>query len=628
VARRHATNPEKLRSDLAALRGGGADPPAGAPGFAGGRKTLVAALNLAAAALLLLSFAPYNAFFLGYIALVPWGLALVISPRRSWALLWCWIGGLVFWGAGTYWLWWITLPGYAGLILLMSGFWLLAGTLVRSAALRGVPLAAALPVVWVGLEFVRSYFMSGFPWFLLAHTQWTLPTMIQVADLGGEAAVSVVVAVVNGALLDAMSGLWRGPGAGGWLRRGISLGAAGVLVAATIGYGMFRLGQRTQAPGPIIGLVQQTYPISLNRKPADSTDIVSAHLALSRGFIGTGCELVIWPETMLPHGLNADFLALDPARVPDAELEELLPLDADEAREGLGRMLTYNRTISEAIAERSRQLQCPILAGGATIHRNDKPLYRGDRWLTRNSALWFDRGAAASTIYSKLHLVPFSEYVPFKESAPEVHKALRWFVPEVMPQLDPGKLPSRFVLAGPSGTYVIATPICYEGVFARDCRRLVYQDRKADVLANLSNDGWFIWADVPFLPQSMERERPSTQHEQHLSAYVFRAVENRVPVVRSVNTGISASIDSNGRVQAVIQRHVQGELKRAGISGAMLLGAQPKGDAMSGPRVLVDSRTTLYSIVGDALGAALAIAAAVLAGWLLLKRRAAKGTHA
>jgi predicted amidohydrolase len=198
-----------------------------------------------------------------------------------------------------------------------------------------------------------------------------------------------------------------------------------------------------------------------------------------------------------------------------------------------------------------------------------------------------------------------------------------------MPQLDPGQTPTRFELATTARTYRIATPICYEGVFSRDCRRLVYQDTKADIIANMSNDGWFIWSDVPFLPQSMERSRPSTEHEQHLASYVFRAVENRVPVVRSVNTGISASIDSNGRVQSVISRQVGDERQLAGISGVMLLGGKPADrDVTVGPRVLVDSRTSLYSILGDALGAALAVAAAVLAGWLIFKWRAAKGSKA
>ena len=122
-------------------------------------------------------------------------------------------------------------------------------------------------------------------------------------------------------------------------------------------------------------------------------------------------------------------------------------------------------------------------------------------------------------------------------------------------------------------------PICYEGTFGDVCRRLVMRGRhkQADILVNLSNDGWFVWkwGSGPY--------RGSTEHAQHLAQYCFRAVECRTPVVRAVNTGISGSIDSCGRIVALV-----GGRRAAMIEGTLLLdGLAGPGH---GPKVLVDRR--------------------------------------
>jgi hypothetical protein len=290
---------------------------------------------------------------------------------------------------------------------------------------------------------------------------------------------------------------------------------------------------------------------------------------------------------------------------------------------------------------------------------NPAPIDSRDLWLKRNSALWFDATPAGRMqwqrswpqlpwkpwkawprYYSKVHLVPFSEYVPFKQSWPGLHRLLRGFVPEVMDQLEPGEefccyeldraaLPSpasqpqtqasaatqpQIVPQSQPGAAVaarswrLATPICYEGTISRVCRNMVWQGgRKAvDILVNLSNDGWFIWQ------MGNERQHLSTEHAQHLAHYCFRAVENRVPVVRAVNTGISASIDSCGRLLAQVSRDSQ----RTMVKGTLLLDGRPAAAGESpqrGPLVLVDSRVSVYSRIGDAFAFSTALAAALMA---------------
>ena len=229
--------------------------------------------------------------------------------------------------------------------------------------------------------------------------------------------------------------------------------------------------------------------------------------------------------------------------------------------------------------------------------------------------MWFDDTGQRDKLYSKMQLVPFGEYVPFKRSWPSLHEKLRGFVPGVMSQVEPGAEPTRFELKRKSGRWQVVTPICYEGTFARVCRAMVRKGPKDKlIIANLSNDGWFVWESLGGV------NRASTEQAQHLASYCFRAVENRVPVVRAVNTGISASIDSNGRIVAVLECYGRREM----ATGSLVLdGARSNGKEYisgHGPKVLVDSRVSIYSLVGDVFAMLVSLAALALAAHIAFDR--------
>jgi len=605
--RRHSLNPAKIKADLNALE---ANPPAEIfqRRLVLRRWLSISLLSLLTTVLLTVSFAPFDCWWLAFVALVPWTLALDGGLKGRHCLLLGTLTGVLFWAANLYWLWWITLVGYAAVVLYLSLYWLAAGIIVRSALRRNLPMWLVLPVVWTALEYIRAYVISGFPWFYLAHSQYSRTRLIQVADLTGQYGVSFFVAMVNGAIVDLLSAplfVRKKPGPRLAKRILVGLVATALTAGALLGYGTWRLSQQTTTPGPVIALVQHAFPISLRGRTVSQENIFREHFESTKDVVKElqvrpgRCDLVLWPETMLPQGLNAEFL--DAVTASHTEQPELLALTG----------------YAEELADLSRQLQCPILAGGSTLHRSPVPLDSSDGWVVRNSALWFDRSWRSSRSYSKVHLVPFSEYVPFKHTWPWLHRRLRWFVPEVMEQLEPGRVFTRFELARDGRVWRLAAPICYEGTFARVCRAMVLRDgRKAvDILANLSNDGWFVYRirhDGPY--------RPSTEHPQHLVQYCFRAIENRVPVVRAVNTGISGSIDSNGRIVAVVQHYGV----KAMIAGTMLLdGADDDSKeyiVMHGPQVLVDSRVSVYSRVGDVFAMAVSLAAIVLAAWLIWKR--------
>jgi apolipoprotein N-acyltransferase len=644
--RRHALNPAKVKADARALEAPAPLRPVGWWLRADRRPTnvLLGALTLA---LLTVSFAPWDGWPLAYVALVPWTLGLLCGPSRRWALLWGWLTGLVFWGLSLYWLTWITLLGWAAGVLYLSAYWWISAVVLRAALRRRWPLWLVLPIVWVALEYVRAHVID-FPWFYLAHTQYTRTALIQIADVVGQYGVSFFVAMVNGLVADLLAGglIFRADPPGTRKRRLVRGAiATGLAAAVLLGYGAWQLHRDTRSEGPVIAIVQDAQPIALG--PRDDRlspeQIFDKHVAVTRTFVGREVDLVLWAETMLPRGVNDEVTRVDVQALSGDDLralaakflgpavweghpDEIIRAYLQPLIEGGampdGERVVGRREYAARVRQLGRRLRCPILAGGATIHRNDDSLDAADRWVVRNGAVWFDPRETAAATYAKMHLVPFSESVPFKQSWPWLHRRLRRLVPAVMEQLDPGRSVTRFELRprgaasttapGARRRWTLVSPICYEGTFDRVCRRMVYEGgrKRADLIANLSNDGWFVYGDAG-----------STEHAQHLSHYCFRAVENRVPVVRAVNTGISASIDSNGRIATEIA-HAG---KRTMVAGTLLLdGARrnPREYLLGhGPKVLVDRRTSWYSRGGgDVFAWAVVLVALALVIRLAWKR--------
>ncbi len=415
--------------------------------------------------------------------------------------------------------------------------------------------------------------------------------------------------------------------------------------ALMLGYGTWRLWQTPShsASGPVIGIVQQAFPISLFNHSATGEEMTDGYYAASQDLqlVGANCDVVLWPETMLPRGCNAEFLDLNLSKCTDAELRSIAArffrldpsiaytrddlehnirmIRGDEPPGVKGPKGTRLKQTAAEMARLSIRLGCPLLVGGASLHKDPQAVDDEDLWVTRNSALWFDRSDRDSMLYSKMHLVPFGEFVPFRQSWPWLHRLLKKTIPPGMEQLDEGRAAMHFQLSTRQGRkFAIASPICFEGTFGRVCRNLVNNgSSKPDnmILANLSNDGWFDFG--PWLVGHGE-VRGSTELSQHLAQYCFRAIENRVPVVRAVNTGISASIDSAGRVVASL-----GPMK----SGLLVLDGRRSNDSEflpgHGPQLLVDDRRTVYSLVGDVLAKLVSMAAVAMTAVLILKKKIA-----
>src|SRR6185312_5673022 len=185
------------------------------------------------------------------------------------------------------------------------------------------------------------------------------------------------------------------------------------------------------------------------------------------------------------------------------------------------------------------------------------------------SALLIDAHGMKFGRYDKMHLVPFGEYVPFKETLPW----MQTFTPyENDYSCRPGRRWMRFPLAlgsaDSASRLTFGCLICYEDSDPYLARHYVATD-PVDFLVNISNDGWFDGTE---------------EHEEHLAICRFRAIETRRSVVRAVNIGISGIIDPDGRVVA-LPGPTWAESKKV---AAVVRGPVPLGTG-----------TTLYARFGD-----------------------------
>ena len=498
---------------------------------------------------------------LAFVALVPFA-ALLERTSLPRMLLLSYLTGVAFFCVGIGWLASTTVIGWLALCLYLALYFALTAVGVRAVRrLIGLPMALALPMAWTSAEFIRAWLLTGLPWLQLGHTQNEWVTLVQVADVAGVYGVSFIIAAINGLIFDALCAARIAKAStedGRWQR--VAWMAAGVaaMLGADLGYGLFRLHTTQLTPGPKLAVVQANIPQDVKHDPSMEARRRSfdTHIALSRLAL-TGhasstddkpVDLIVWPETMIPGVLNDD---TDP----------------------------WSAEMRQRLTELARRGRCRLLVGGTCIPGGT------DGETVYNSAYYIDPvGGADRPVerYDKMHLVPFGEYVPLKR--------LLWFLLPVVPYemgFSPGEVATTFDLVGSRfGVF-----ICFEDIFPQLVGQFFGSEREVDFLINISNDGWF---------------GDSFELDQHLAITRFRAIENRIGIVRATNTGISAFIAPTGRVHSVLEQ----DGRRRLVAGYLV------------DRVMLDARRTLYTRWGDAFAwANLGLCAALVA--FGLARRAA-----
>ena len=394
--------------------------------------------------------------------------------------------GVVFWWATIFWLVHVTFIGTAVLILYLALYFGIFGVLLPVRNPKPAFTFLLVPSAWVILEYVRSHLLTGFPWALLGYSQYLNLPVIQIADVTGVWGVSFLVMMGNAALYSVIG--YRLAASGERLaQRGIrNQGVATLLcILLAVLYGYHKLNRMPHAKNPTplkISVIQGNIPQDFKWTPQYNDFIIKQYLTLTKKASVGIPDLILWPEAALPV-------------VPEEE------------------PAYYEMAVKSA-----QETRCNLLFGAVT--KRDSLYY--------NSAILISPQGSMRARYDKIHLVPFGEYIPLRNTLP----FLQTFVP--IGDMTAGK---EYTVFTPSLKLKTLNPvhfsvlICFEDLFPELSRQFV--KKGADFLVNITNDAWY-------------KKGPASM--QHLQASVFRAVENRVQVVRAANTGISAFIDPSGKI--------------------------------------------------------------------------------
>jgi apolipoprotein N-acyltransferase len=457
------------------------------------------ALFLAASSgfLLTLSFPRIGISFLAWFALVPLLAAsrdLSFKNGFSLGLL----TGLAHYLTLIYWLahtmsTYGHLPFYVSLpVLFLLSFYLALyiaffSTVVTRLCSSPLSLFFAAPLVWVALEYIRSFLFTGFPWELLGYTQFKLLHLIQISDIFGVYGVSFCIVLSNTALFLiylALTGKnWKEKNIG--TKQAVLVTAAvAVILAAVWGYGnkrIHRLHELTvNSPSVTVAVIQGDIDQAQKWDPAFQRSSTVKYIRLSLLTKNLQPDLVVWPETATPF------------------------------------YFTKNNKLSRLVLSGIRETGADFLIGSPAYG------FKKNKIEYYNSAFLVDASGNVLGRYDKTHLVPFGEYVPLKKWLPFVGKMV-----ESVGDFGTGKKGRTLKWKN----FRIGVLICYEMIFPPLSRAMV--QNHASILINLTNDAWYGKSSAPY---------------QHFSMAIFRAVENRRFLVRAANTGISGFIDPSGKI--------------------------------------------------------------------------------
>ena len=482
------------------------------------------ALACAAIVAYIAAFAPLDLGWLGAVVLVPWpALVRRHSGRRLFGISYL-IGAAIF-TAGCFWLRKSHPLNLVLMVLPESLFFACFALLLRRLhVVQRWPAILALPIAFTAVEFARGRWpLDGFPWLSLGSTQHAQAGVLQFASVAGVHGLTFLLALVAGALADALA-----------VRSRAAVGraaAAVVLLVAGEAFGRTQRGDATALPrGPQLLLLQGNIPQELKNHPPDLDAMIDAHVAVADAADARRSgDLLVIPETMLP-GLWRETGG---------------PFPGEEAQ-----LAKLRAAVSSRVHERlTGRFGKPLLAGAVTLREREwRP---GTPFL--NSALLFDREGRQHACYSKRLRVPGGEYVPWIDLFPErVAASIRQQIVAMaggVPNLLAGETDGVVDLAPVGLRGRVGLTICYEIAYPQLGRALALDG--AQFLLNLSNEGWF--------PDSAE-------FDQYTAMAVVRAVEVRRTLLRCANTGTSGFIDPWGRT-TLLER----DGRRDGIAGSVLV---------------------------------------------------------
>ncbi len=447
--------------------------------------------------LIMLAFPTFDLYLLAWVAFIPFLVSLwKKTPGEAFQA--GFVFGIVYFFGTLYWInhsinyyGGLSLVSSLAVVLLLCCYLSLYPAVFAyffSSFIKKTKLPALLigPVLWVVLEYIRSYAFTGFPWSSIGYSQYKFLALIQISDVTGVYGISFLVLAFNSAVVDLILFNSR-------VRKmplfPLSYTLIGIVVlclvlASSLGYGFWRLGQERSGHMVKASVVQGNIEQDKKWEPAFQKYVMDTYTGLTLEAAKTSPDLIIWPETAVPFFFGDD------------------------------------RKNTEELVEFQKTLNTPLLFGSVLT----KKMKSSEQIFLTNSVLLLDKEGKITYKYDKIHLVPFGEYVPLR--------SLLFFIDKLVVGIG-DYLPGDQYIKAETEFGSFGAMVCYEIIFPGLVRK--FYAKNGDFIVTVTNDAWFGKTAGPY---------------QHFSMAVFRAIENRKPVMRAANTGISGFIDSNGRITA------------------------------------------------------------------------------
>jgi len=453
---------------------------------------------LLTAAMLFLSFPPFDWTLCAWVALVPLFLQLYRTTPFAAFFSGCLAGTLFYM---VFMEWTASLSDISPITFVIGGIFLgsfiglsnLLGSRVIAVLPKLAPLA--LPAIWVTVEYLRSHigFLSQ-PFGILGYSQYSLLPVAGIAAYTGVLGVSFLVVACNAVIATlvhryvystakSFASNQRRP------KPLLPLLATVSLFCGWFGFHAFASEMAPPAQTLSVAIVQGNAQSRKDLGPQYYLDeVLPIYEQLTRT-VGSAA-LVVWPSSSVPSIIPAD------------------------------------RSMTRRLSDLAKENKIFLLIGAAGFEKFNAEQRIQKR--TANSAFLFTPSGSLEDRYDKIRLLPFDEYLPARNVVPWPE----WLVRTGITDSAPGR---RLTLFNAGGTH-FGVQICFENMFPEQSRQLALMG--ANFLVGQTNEAY---------------TASQAAHYQNLAYYVFRAIENRIPLLRSATTGISCIIDATGQIVASVQ---------------------------------------------------------------------------
>jgi len=401
--------------------------------------------------------------------------------------------GVLYWLAfnkGTEWYW--ALLSMISAVLFLALNYGVIGILIGIIGKRfGKAVGIwSFPVIWVAIEFIRSFGTLGFTWNNLCYTQSNAIQLIQFASISGSYSVSFWIVLVNILIYNIIFSPLNKKRVFTYITTILLLFLIPEIYGISV---LHKSGKKSGSRTLHVGLVQPNVDPNTKWERKSYKDNMQLLHDLTDSVMVNPQDLVVWPETATPTYLRRN------------------------RRHSLNKIIEHISALGV------------FLVTGVP----DYEWTSSEEYKVYNAVFLLRPNSHNIESYRKIRLVPLGEYIPLSGIFPELNNLnIGQGNFSAGKEVNVFQVPLKVTESQSSDTTLFfTTVVCYESTFPDIVREGARKG--SEMLIVVSNDAWFGFTSAPFLHAEISR---------------FRAIENGIPVVRSANTGISMIVDSHGRV--------------------------------------------------------------------------------